>query len=81
MMTTSKLLPILLGLAMLASFTGCALFNKGTVHYNRTTTIGRELLDLKEARDTGAMSEEEYVEVKKEIMRGGPIELNLGIKE
>jgi len=72
-MKMSKLLPILLGLAMLASFTGCAMFNKGTMHYNRTTTIGKELIDLKEARDKGAMSEEEYIAVKKKIMKGGPV--------
>ena len=80
-MTTSKLLPILLGLAMLAGLTGCSMFNRGTMHYNRTTTIGKELLDLKEARDAGAMSEEEYIKVKKEIMSGGPIKLDIEMKE
>lgn len=70
---TSKLPPLLLGIALLACISGCALFNHGTMHYNRTTTIGQELVDLQEARDKGAMSEDEYIAVKKEIMKGGPI--------
>ena len=75
-MKTSKLLSVLLGIAILACFTGCAMFNHGRMHYNRTTTIGQELVDLKEALDKGAMSEEEYIVIRKEIMKGGPINLD-----
>ncbi len=74
-MKISKLLPVLLGLAILAGLTGCAMFNKGTMHYNRTTTIGQELIDLKDALNKGAISAEEYIVVKKDIMEGGPVKM------
>ena len=47
--------------------------NKGTVHYTRTTTIGKELIDLKEAKDKGAMTEHEYNKVKEDIIKCGSI--------
>jgi len=65
-----KIAPILL---ITATLTGCAMFNKGTLHYNRTTTIGKELIDLKEAQKCGILTEEEYIDLKKEVMKGGPI--------
>ena len=80
-MKRSKLLMGLLGIAMLACITGCASFNRGTMHYNRTTTIGQELIDLMDARDKGAMSEEEYFALKKKIMEGGPIDFDPDEKE
>ena len=33
-----------------------------------TTTLGQELVDLKDARDRGAISEDEYQRLRKEIM-------------
>ena len=74
-MNSTKILPTLLCLLVLASFTGCAMFNNGTLHYNRTTTIGKELVDLKKARDNKAISEHEYIKLKEEIMKGGPIKV------
>ncbi len=40
---------------------------------NRTTTIGRELVDLQDAKARGAISEEEYTKAKKDILEGGPL--------
>lgn len=57
---------------------GCAMFNKGTLHYNRTTTIGQELMDLKSAKDQGAITDKEYEGLKKEVMEGGPIKPTMG---
>ena len=71
-MRTGKILPTLLAFFITISLTGCALFNEGTAHYNRTTTIGKELIDLKRAWKDGAVSEEEYIKLKEEIMKGGP---------
>jgi len=68
------------GLALAAGLSGCAMFNRGTLHYNRTTTIGRELIDLKEARDKGAVTEAEYAKVKEEILAGGPLKVDAGMK-
>ena len=65
-----------LALAVAAGgLTGCAMFNKGTLHYSRTTTIGKELVDLQEAQAKGAISDEEYTKAKKDILEGGPLKV------
>ena len=77
-MKKTRILPTLLVLLMMVSLTSCAMFNKGTMHYSRTTTIGQELMDLKTARDNEIITDEEYTKLKKEIMEGGPVQVKLG---
>ena len=72
-MKTTKILPMLASLLMLASLSGCAMLNKGTLHYNRTTTIGQELIDLKKAKDNGTISDAEYTQLKEGIMSSDPL--------
>ena len=72
-MTTKKMALVLVVIILAIGLAGCAMGNKGTVYYNRTTTIGKELLDLKEAKDKGAISEQEYNKVKKDLMKCGSI--------
>ena len=72
-MTMKRIAGILAAIILVSGITGCAMGNKGTVHYNRTTTIGKELLDLKEAKDKGALSEQEYNKVKKDLVKYGSI--------
>ena len=55
---------------------GCAFCNRGTLHYNRTTTIGKELVDLKDALNKGALTEDEYAKAKKDILAGGPVKID-----
>ncbi len=56
---------------MVCGLSGCALFNKGSVQYTRTTTVGQEIMDLQQARDQNAITEEEYNDAKKEILKLG----------
>ena len=72
-MTAAKVLTLAAALAVSAS--GCAMFNKGTLHYSRTTTVGRELVDLKDAMDKGALTQDEYAKAKKDILAGGPVKV------
>jgi hypothetical protein len=76
-MERTKMPIVLLGLAMMASLSGCAMFNRATVTHTRTTTIGQELIDLQEAKEKGTLSDEEYDKLKKEIIEGGPA-INMG---
>lgn len=46
---------------------GCAMFNDTDLTYTRTTTLGRELMDLQAARDKGAITEEEYQQLKQKM--------------
>ena len=70
-MTMKKMAGILLVLILVSGIAGCAVGNKGTLHYNRTTTIGQELPDLQAAKDKGALSEDEYNKIRADIMRSG----------
>ena len=79
-MKKTKILPTFLALLVIISLTGCAMFNEGTLHYSRTSTIGKELVDLKEAKADGAISEEEYIKLKEEIMKGGPVNIHIETK-
>jgi len=72
-MKKKQIMTVLAVVALASGLTGCAMFNRGTLHYTRTTTIGKELIDLQEARAKGAITEEEYAKVKKEILKGGPM--------
>ncbi len=72
-MTTAKTAGLLAAVILTGGLTGCAMFNKGTLNYTRTTTIGKELIDLKDAREKGALTDDEYKKVKKDILEGGPI--------
>ena len=54
---------------------GCAMCNRGTMNYTRTTTIGKELIDLKDAKDKGALTDEEYAKTKKFLLEGGPVKV------
>lgn len=69
-----KLLRVFILLAVLvAGLSGCALLNKVDVEYSRHTTIGKELIDLQQAKEKGVISDEEYFKAKKEILAGGPV--------
>lgn len=48
--------------------TGCAIGNSGKLVLARHVSVGQELLDLKAARDAGAITQEEYEEVKAKVL-------------
>ena len=60
---------------VLAGVSGCAMGNRGSMNYNRTTTVGKELIDLKDAKDKGALTDDEYARAKKDILEGGPVKM------
>jgi len=80
-MTMKRIVGILAVIILVSTIAGCAMGNKGTIHYNRTTTIGKELIDLKEAKDKGALSEEEYNKVREDIMKCGSISFECSSKD
>lgn len=72
-MKAARVLALVMAVMVMAGASGCAMFNKGTMHYSRTTTIGKELVDLKDAMDKGALTQDEYAKAKKDILEGGPV--------
>ncbi|MBN1670326.1 MAG: SHOCT domain-containing protein [Kiritimatiellae bacterium] len=73
---TKRRIPTIVAAAALSGLAGCSMFDTitetTTYEHNRNTTIGRELVDLREARDRHAISEEEYAKAKEKILKGGP---------
>lgn len=63
---------MLFGLLVTAGLSGCAAFNKSSVQYTRTTTLGQELVDLQTARDQNAISEEEYNRARNALLDQAP---------
>ena len=68
-MKMKRIAGILAAVILMIAISGCAMGNKGTMHYSRTTTIGQELIDLKEAKDKGALSEQEYNKAKEQLLK------------
>lgn len=57
-------------LACLAAIplSSCVIGNSGKLVLSRHISVGQELIDLKEARDRGAINDEEYEKVKGKLM-------------
>ncbi len=58
--------------ALLATtFAGCVVaFGNRVPPVDAKVTLGRQLTDLKQARDSGAITEEEYQTAKKRLVEG-----------
>ncbi len=78
-MAIRRMIGILAVIVLVSGISGCAMGNRGTVYYNRTTTIGQELLDLQKAKDEGALSEEEYDKVKEDLMKCGSFKIECSV--
>ncbi len=65
-----RLLPCIIFIVGALPLGGCAWAykNKAEVQLARHVSIGQELMDLKQASIQGAISEEEYVELKGKLM-------------
>jgi len=59
-----------LGAAVVAMSLGLAACGGSTTTVQQTETQGQQLMDLKEAYDSGVITEKEYNETKKKILKG-----------
>ena len=64
-----KIYIILLGFLIFTSCASIDLFNKKSDVINITTTVGEELIDLQKALDTGAITQEEYNQMKEKLLQ------------
>jgi hypothetical protein len=62
-----KIVCVLLALALLTTLLSCIAVGSGGKTVEQKPTVGQELIDLKLARDEGAISEQEYKEMKEKI--------------
>jgi hypothetical protein len=66
------LIPVLVGLSSMLLLSGCIVLSLGggTKNTNETAkaTVGQQLSDLQKAKESGAISEDEYQAQKKKIL-------------
>ena len=67
-MSTQLLRTALILCAGAALLSGCIAVG-GNEHYTKPT-LGRQLMDLKTARDTGAIGDQEYQQAKDDLLHG-----------
>jgi len=59
----------LAGLALMALITGCSIeLGTGSTTRIENATVGQQLIDLKKAKDIGALSDAEYDQEKAKIL-------------
>ncbi len=60
------------GIALVCAtlFSGCVVALGNRVPPEHKATLGKQLTDLKQARDSGAISEDEYQTAKKRLIEG-----------
>jgi hypothetical protein len=62
-----KVISALLVLVLITSMVSCMAIGTGGKKVNNNPTLGQELIDLKNAKDEGAVSQQEYEELKKKL--------------
>ena len=71
MKTMKKLFILsLIGLSTMTLLSGCLSLElgTGTISKPQTPTVGQQLIDLQKAKDTGAISDQEYQEQKAKLL-------------
>lgn len=63
----NSIINLSLALLLMVLLTACGSTAK-TYNSSYTTTVGQELMDLRKARDQGAISDREYSEMKRKIL-------------
>ena len=64
-----RIISLLILLALLATMVSCIAVGSGGESIEQKPTLGQELIDLKKARDEGAISEQDYEEMKKMVKK------------
>jgi hypothetical protein len=62
------LIPTLLAFSLIVLFTGCIAIGTGPKSEHTNATLGQQLIDLKTAKDTGAITEVEYKAQKAKLL-------------
>ncbi len=64
-----KVIRIILVMIIIFTLVSCIAVGSGGKKIEQHPTLGQELLDLKKARDEGAISDQEYNEIKEKLKR------------
>jgi len=64
-----KIIGLLLVIIFITTTVSCIAVGSGEKKVKQQPTLGQELLDLKKARDEGAISDQEYDEMKETLKK------------
>jgi anaerobic C4-dicarboxylate transporter len=64
-----KIISVLLVIALLATMVSCIAVGSGGKKVDNQPTLGQQLIDLKKARDEGAVSAQEYAELREKLKK------------
>jgi len=64
-----KIICVLLVLALLTTMVSCIAVGSGGKKVENQPTLGEQLIDLKKARDEGAISAQEYAELRNKLKK------------
>ena len=65
-----RIISIFIILALLTTFVSCiAIGSGGSKKVDHPTTLGQELIDLQKAQEEGAISRQEYVELRGKLKK------------
>ncbi len=64
-----KIICVILMLTVLTTMVSCIAVGAGGKKVENQPTLGQQLLDLKKARDEGALSKQEYAELREKLKK------------
>ena len=64
-----RIICLLLVLTVLTTMTSCIAVGSGGKKVENKTTLGQQLIDLQKARDEGAISAQEYAELREKVKK------------
>ena len=64
-----KIISILLVIALLSTMVSCIAVGSGGKKVENQPTLGQQLIDLKNARDEGAVSNQEYADLRDKLKK------------
>ena len=64
-----KIISVLVAIVLLATMVSCIAVGSGGKKVDNSPTLGQQLLDLKKARDEGALSAQEYAELREKLKK------------
>ena len=64
-----RMISVLLILTLLATMASCIAVGSGGKKVDNQATLGQQLIDLKKARDEGAISAQEYEELREKLKK------------
>jgi hypothetical protein len=64
-----KIISLLLVIALLSTMVSCIAVGSGGKKVENQPTLGQQLIDLKKAQDEGAVSKQEYAELREKLKK------------